>query len=262
MSTIKSLKSEFLKLKYPPILWLIGFILLSTLAIVFSAYIIDINKTVLLGVNPWIKLNASIRAIFSTFIGIPFVVLFISAALNIEHQNHGFKQLYTLPQRRSILIIYKLAALIFSFIAVIILMILGNILIGYILSWLYPETEFLYYDLPIISFLKNYWYVLISYLGIIGIQFFLSVRFRGFLVPASIGILAFVFGIILSSLDNALSKYFPYCYPSISRNNGVFSNDKLNIDQDALINQIELSSIIIFITFLCLSIYSEKTKNV
>jgi len=262
LSTIKSLQSELIKLKYPPILWLVAFVLLSIFAIVFSAYIIDINKTVLLGVSPWIKLNASIRSIYSIFIGIPFVVLFISAALNIEHQNHGFKQLYSLPKKRSVLIIYKLVTLVFSFIIVSFLLVLGNVLIGYLLNWIYPESEFSYYNLPILSLMKSYFYVLISFLGIIGIQFFLSLRFKGFLVSASIGILAYVFGIILSSLNNTFSIYFPYCHPTIARNNGVFNTEMLNINQDVFLNQVEVTSIIVFILFVCLGIFSEKARNI
>lgn len=262
LSTIASLKSELLKLKYPPILWLSVFILISIFAIVFSAYVIDINKTVRLGVSPWLKLDASIRAIYSIFIGIPFVVLFISAALNIEHQNSGFKQLYALPKSRAVLILYKLVALIVSVIVVTSFLILGNILMGYILNWLYPETEFSYYKLPIGSLLKSYFYVLISFLGVIGIQFYLSLKFKGFLIPASIGILAYVFGIILSSVNNTLAIYFPYCHPTIARSSGVFDTGDLKINQDIFLNQVEVMSIIVFILFVGLTLYNERTRNI
>lgn len=259
---MKTVQAELLKLKYPPILWLVGFVLFSIFVIVVSAYIIDIHNTVSLGINPWIRLNASIRAMFSIFIGVPFIVLFISAALNIEHQNHGFKQLYALPIRRESLILIKLVGLILCLLGVVLLLILGNITIGYVLNFLYPETEFSYFDLPILSMVKSYTYVMISLLGIIGIQFYLSLRFRGFLVPASIGILAYVFGIILSSINNKSSIYFPYCHPTIARKSGVFNTESLNIDQLVILNKVEIYSIIAFVVFLGLSLYSERVRNV
>lgn len=262
MTTIKTIHSELIKLKYPPILWLGAFFLISILTLVFSGYYIDVNQTVQLGVNPWNRLNVSTRAIFTIFMGIPFIVLLISAALNIEHQNHGFKQLYALPKSRGALLLSKLTALLLSFLFVTCLLILGNILIGYILNFIYPETEFSYFELPLLSLIKSYLYVLISFLGVIGIQFFLSLRFKGFLVPASIGILAYILGVILSSINHKFSVYFPYCHSTVARKNGIFDMETLGVDQHAILNQVEIYSIIIFVICILFSVYLERKRNI
>ena len=262
MTIIKSIHSELIKLKYPPILWLIGFILFVCLVIVFSAHYIDIHKTAMLGRNPWSKIDMAQQAIFSIFIGIPFIVLFLSAAVHIEHQNHGFKQLYTLAQNREVLIIYKLAAFFLVLAAATFLLIFGNVLIGYLINMIYPETEFSYFEFSLFSMLKSYSYIIISFLGVIGIQFFLSLRFKGFLVPASIGVLAYVFGLIVSSTNNVLSLYFPYCYPIISRERGIMDTSELNIDQSMVLNEVEIYSVGIFFVFIILSLLTERRKNI
>jgi len=134
MNLTKAIQAELIKLKYPPILWLVGFILFITLVIVFSAHYIDIHKTVTLGRNPWAKLNTAAQAMFSIFIAVPFVVLFMSSVVFIEHQNKGLKQFYALPITRMRLLTYKLIAFILCLLTTIGLLIMGLILIGYLAS--------------------------------------------------------------------------------------------------------------------------------
>lgn len=262
MTLIKSIHSELIKLKYPPILWLIGFVLFVCIAILFSAHYIDVQKTAMLGRNPWIKLDLAGQAVFSIFISIPFIVLFFSAAFHIEHNNRGFKQLYTFPQHRATLLLHKLATFLMTLFVAICILIIGTIGVGYFINAIYPETEFIYFEIPFFSMVKSYAYILISLLGVIGIQFFLSLRFKGFLVPASIGILGYVFGLIVSSVNNVSSLYFPYCYPIVSREKGMMDTSELNIDQSAILNNVELYSIAIFIIFVMLSLFSEHRRNI
>ncbi len=262
MSTIKSIQSELLKLKYPPILWLAGFIILMMLIIVFSAHYLDIHNTAKLGLNPWTRLYKAGQAIFAIFLSVPFIVLLISAALSVEHQNHGFKQLYALPKRRELLLSYKLIALLCVLVTTTIFLALGSIVVGYLLNSILPELEFTYYKLPFLVILKSYAYIMVSLLGVIGIQYFLSLRFKGFLVPASIGVLAYVVGLILTTTPTKLSLYFPYSYPIISRNQQMFDTTFLEIDQLAFLNSVELSSIAVFIFFVLLSLYTERRRNI
>jgi len=243
-------------------MWLIGSVIMATLAVIFSAHYIDINNTITLGRNPWIKIGKAGVSIYSIFMSIPFLVLFISAALHIEHQNNGFKQLYSLPKNRGILIFYKMAALLICVILSLILLMIGLIVVGYILNFIYPETGFTYHRLPFLSMIKSFCYVLISMLGIVGIQFFLSLRFKGFLVPASIGVLAFIFALLLGSMNNPMSQYFPYCYPIIAKEHGAFDTSELGIAQDVLLNSVEISSISVFIVFMLLSYFLERKRNI
>lgn len=262
MHLVKAIRSELIKLKYPPLLWLIGFVTITTLAIVFSAHYIDIHNSVRLGVNPWIRVSATGLALFSMFVGTPFVILLISALLFIEHQNLGFKQLYTLPKRREVLISYKLIAIFLTLIFTLLLLAIGLIAIGYLLYVIYPETEFTYYKLPLLAMLKGSGGYIISTLGIIGVQYFLAIRFKGFLVPASFGILAYIIGFILASIGNTLAFFSPYSYTMIATDNDQFGLSSYEIKQFGIFNEVQLYSLIFFFTFILMSFYLERNRNI
>ena len=262
MTLYNSIRAEILKLRYPPIVWLTGFIICIVLAIVFTGYYIDVNRAILLGRNPWNRLNGSIEAVFSLFIAVPFVVFLISSAVHIENQNHGFKQLYALPQSRTALLLNKLMSLLLFVLFSVLILLFGQILIGYTLNVIYPESEFVYFEFPLQKMLLAYFQIVISLLGIIGIQFFLSFRFRGFLLPASIGIIGYIIGSILSSLNTPISFFFPFCYPGIARNREMFDSSTLNIDQVSILNKIEGYSILVFVLFIGLTIFFEKRKRI
>lgn len=186
----------------------------------------------------------------------------MSAALSVEHQNNGFKQLYALPKRRELLLIYKLIALLSVIVTTTLALAIGSIAVGYLLDAILPELEFTFYDLPFLVMLKSYAYIIVSLLGVIGIQYFLSIRFKGFLVPASIGILAYVVGFMLPTTSTKLSLYFPFSYPIVSKNRKMIDTSALDIDQLSFLNSVELSSIGIFVFFVGLSLYTERRRNV
>ena len=262
MKLSRSIQSEFIKLKYPPILWLTGFALVATLLIIFTAHSIDIHNAIRLGINPWLRINNTGQAIFAMFIGTPFIILFISALLFIEHQNWGFKQFYTLPRKRQGLVLYKLLAIFLWLILVLIVLIIGLVIVGVVLNILYPEIGFNYHKVPLMSMFRSSTEYIISVLGILGIQFFLSIRFKGFLVSASFGILAYVIGFILSSVNNSLALCFPYCYTMIAKENSPFEISSIELKQYGFLNEVQLYSIIVFLVFVALSLYTERNRNI
>lgn len=264
MRITKAIQSEVIKLKYPPILWLMGFVIAVTLAVVFVAHYLGIHTAIRLGVNPWFRLSATGQAIFFMFVGTPFLILLISAILYIEHQNWGFKQLYTLPSKRGQLVSYKIVAIFLCLLLVLFILIIGLIVVGYSLNMIYPETGFVYYKLPLLEMLSACGGYIVSVLGIIGIQFFLSTRFKGFLVPASIGLLAYIVGFILATVNGSikLPLYYPYCYPIIANENKDFGLSTFEIRGFGVLNEIQLYSIIIFFAFVLLSFYSERRRGV
>lgn len=255
------MKSELLKLKYPPLIWLSSIVVLLILVIVFSAHYLDVHNAVSLGRSPWERIYKSGFAIYRIFISVPFVVLFVSTVFYLERQNNGFKQLYALPYSRPKLLLMKLSAILMSMLLIIVVVALGLILCGYSLNFIYPEYEFDYFRIPYITILRSTGSTFIALLGVIGSQYFLSLRFKGFLLPASIGILSYVVSLIFSSVSSTISLYFPYCFPTISRENGILKNTALHIDQNTILNQVELSSIIFFIIAVTVGIMLERRRN-
>ena len=258
MKTIRAIQAEFIKLKYLPLFWLVGFVSFAILAILFSSHFADVNRTVLLGKSPWSRMTNACVAIYACFMASPFVILFISAAVHVEHQAHGWKQLFSLPQKRESLILAKVSSILLILLGCFLLLIPGLVACGYLLDSFFPELEFKYWTPPIFGMFQSFLLVFIELLGIIGIQLFLSIQFKGFLIPSSFGIIAFVMGIILGSLNNPMAHYFPYSYPIVARDRNLFMTDKIGIVDYGFLNSIELYSMLVFVVFVAASLFWSK----
>lgn len=262
MQLVRNIKAELVKLKYPPIIWLIGFVLIAVIAIVFAAHFIDVNRTAALGQNPWDKYRVAVTAIFSVFIAVPFIVLLISAGVFLDHQYAIWKFQYTVPMKRGAIFFSKLFAILALILMTFAGLVLGVILCAYFLDLLLPELEFRYYPMVLINLLEKLGHTFVALLGIIGIQYFLSLRFKGFLVPASFGVVAFVVGLILGTINNPISAYFPYSYPTIVQNHNMFNTDQVGIVDYGFFNSIELHSILYFVFFVFLAKILEDRRQV
>lgn len=261
MTFLRYISAEFIKLRYLPIMWLSAVVVFAVMLIVFSAHFIDVNS-IRFDVDPWRRTLVACRGIFSVFMAIPFIVLLVSAALYVEHQSNAWKYQYTVPIDRMVIVISKLVTILLWVIATIFLLTLGLIMVGYILDAFLPEYEFAYYKIPYWIFVERLSHNFISLLGVIGIQYFLSYRFRGFLLPASIGIVAFLCGLILGTTNNTAALFYPYSYPIIVDDMGMFKLDKVGIVEYGVLNNVELYSIIVFLLFVVMTGVIEQRRNI
>lgn len=255
-------QAEFIKLRYAPLLWLSGLIVVVVLGVITIAHYLDVNSVAVFDVNPWGRISTAAYGIFSVFLGIPFVTLFISAAMYVEHTSRSWKTQYAIPVPRYQIILSKMLSYIVWFAVILAVLLFGMAGCGLFLSALFPEMEFAYYAFPITSFLGTFVRTLIALLGVIGIQYFLGFRFKGFLVPASIGIVAFIIGLILTTTNNPMALYFPYSYPMISQDMEMFKLDKINIVDLGWLSNVEFISIGVFVFFVTATIFLETRKNV
>ena len=262
MSFLKSIQAELIKLKFPPILWLMAFSTCSVLALVFIAHILDVNNIAVLGKNPWLKVWTAGVSIFSVFIANPFAIMLISAAVFIEHQSNTWKYLYTTPKNRSHIFYAKLSAIVLFIIGTISILSIGLLLCGYLLNFIYPEIEFGYYTPPTFKLITKFTHTIISLLGVIGIHYFLSHRFKGFLVPASFGVIAFIIGIIIGALNKPIALFYPYAYPIVGQEHNMFRTDNVGIVGYGWINNVEIFSVIWFLVFIVLANFLEVRKQV
>jgi len=243
-------------------LWLFVLIPFSVLGIVILAHVLDGANIAQLGNNPWRKLFFSGNAILSVFLIIPFSFLFISAAVYLEHQTNAWKYLYTVPSNRSILYLTKLTSFLMIILANILVIFIGLILSGYLLNVFFPEMEFNYYQVPILTELIGSLHVLLSVMGVIGFHYLLSHIFKGFLIPASIGVIGFIMGFILGTLNKSVALLVPYCYPMIYKDHSMFKIDNINIISYGPINSVELYSILWFVICISLGVFLERRKHV
>lgn len=262
MKFFKTISAELSKLKYAPIIWLCLFVLTIVTAIVFASSYLDQSNIVQLGRNPWDRHLLASLGIYGVMILTPFTVMLISTAVFIENHSRAWKYIYSTPRSRSHIFYSKLLAIVFLIVVVSLVILLLNILCAYVLDFLLPEIEFRYFEIGLTSILSAYLHVFISLLGVIGIQYFLSLRFKGFLVPMSFGIIAFIVGIIIGSMNKPLALFYPYSYPSIVRDYHMFTIDKIGISQHGWLNTVEIHSLIVFVVFVALANILELRKQV
>ena len=262
MKIIKTISAEFIKLKYAPIFSLIIFSLFVVCAIIFFATYMGVNDSVRMGQNPWNRnLNASL-AIYSIFILIPFAVMFISTAVFVENQARGWKFIYATPNVRSSIFFSKLFSLLVGIFSLAVLMMVLSIITTYIVDFILPEYEFRFYTPDVWSNFVGFVHAFISILGVIGIQYFISLRFKGFLIPMSFGVLMFIVGFIISTTDKPFALYSPYSYPGIVKDHNMFTTGKIGVTHDYWLSNVEMYSIAIFVFFVSLSLALEIKKNV
>lgn len=262
MKIIKSISAEFTKLKYAPIFSLIIFSLSVVCAIVFFASYMGVNDSVKMGQNPWPRnLNASL-AIFSIFILIPFAVMFISTGVFVENQARGWKFIYATPNVRASIFFSKLISFLLVIFLLGVIVMIFTFVTTYIVDLLLPEYEFRFYNPAIKSIFGGFTHAYISILGVIGIQFFLSLRFKGFLIPMSFGVLMFIVGFIVSTTDKPLALYSPYSYPGIVKDHNMFTIGKVGVTHDYWLSNVEMFSLVVFLFFIGLALILELRKNV
>jgi len=262
MNVLKGYHAELIKLKYLPIFWLAFTVVFCTTGIIFAAHYFDSESVAKLGQSPWDKLWNAGAGIFGTFMIVPFVVMMVSAAVYVEHQSNTWKYQYTTPVSRSAVFYQKLMAL-FSLVVFLIVVVLVCLFgVAFILNIIFPEFEFAYYPPDCGSYVSNMLHLLVAILGIIGIQYFMSMRFKGFLIPASVGVIAFVIAFIVSTTNKPYALFYPYSYPMIASDNGMFKTDKIGVESLGIINNVELYSIICFVFFIGLSNILELRKRI
>ena len=262
MFHFNTLRAEFIKLKYPPIFWLTSVVLFVMMVILFASHYLDVNAVAKLGDNPWRKMIVATNGIFFIFMAIPFVVLLVGAAIYVEHQANAWKYLYVTPKHRISIILVKLLTLLFWILITVVGLSICMILCGFLLNHFLPELEFNYFPILFSRMWTVFAHSLISLLGVFGIQFFLSLRFKGFLLPVCLGVIGFVVGIIIGSLNSPLAKFYPYSYPLVVKNVEMFRTDKIGIIEYGWINSIELSSMACFFFFVSLALFLESRRGV
>ena len=162
------------------------------------------------GVDPWEKFISEQFRNTAPFLLPILFILQTSLVAQIEHRVNGFKYIFTQPVQRWKVYLSKMITvilvLLISFISFAVLLYCSGSLVGSI----HKELMFTEHPFPwirVISFLTT---VFIANLGLLAIQFWLSLRFKNFIVPIGIGMVLLVTGLIVYRAEESL--YMPYSY--------------------------------------------------
>ncbi len=259
---INGVAAEFLKFKGTYVWWLCLLVVSFVSFIMFIGHYLDVNSLARFGSNPWSRISIAGQAIFSLFILGLFVALLTGASSSIENKASGWKLLYSYPRRRSNTFYTKLLSLILVIILLALALTASIYCCGWMLDWARPEYEFKYYSFGVGEFVSSMAHSIISVLGILGIHYFLALFFKNFIIPIGIGVVGFILGLILASMNTSRALFCPYSYPMVVKDFEMFQIDNIGVIDYGWINNVERNSIIIFVVFIVLANIMEARRNV
>ena len=249
---IKCLIAEFKKSRRTFYLWLTIISSLLIPGILFLAYVIKPEFFVPFpDTNPWTVLISSAISSISSFLFPFYIIIFISLITQIEHKNNMWKKIFVLPVRKEIYYYSKLSFIVSVIFISLIIFCLGLFLVGLVSGIFHSELGFLNTTPEFGVILESMLHLFVSVLGIIAIQFLISIRFRNFIIPIGIGLFLSITGSILVAVwENA--KYFPYSFPQLLQMN---SFGMVQMNHYGIFSTAEIVSVLYFILVSILGLF-------
>jgi hypothetical protein len=210
---ILSFRSEFYKSRKTLGFWASILLPLLICSLLFIGFYFKAEK--LTGTPPmvlWMQFAGAILGIMG-FLLLPIFTIFIAYSVNsIEHKADTWKSLFALPISRWSVYGAKFAYAVFLIFFTLSLFVLFTIGYGNLLSIVKPSLRFSDYHLEK-ELLQIYFKLFLSSLGILSIQFLLSLIWADFLKPMGIGFVCTITGVILAQNHWEYCYLFPYSHP-------------------------------------------------
>jgi hypothetical protein len=213
---VLSLQSEFYKSRKTLGFW--AAVLLPFLLLLFDAvgyYIKSEQFATSPGMMNWLRFAGIPLNVMGALL-LPMFVIFIAYSVNsIEHKADTWKTLFSLPINKwSVYSAKFIYALLLVFITLM-LFALFTIVFGNLLGLVKPELKFADYHMETIL-IQIYLKLFLSSLGILSIQFLLSLLWSDFLKPMGIGFVLFIAGVVCASAGWRYTYTIPYAHPILA----------------------------------------------
>jgi lantibiotic transport system permease protein len=213
---ILSFRSEFYKTRKTAGFWSAVILPLLLCLFIFAGFY---SKSAQMASEPglllWVQFAGAILGVMGSLL-LPMLIVFIGYSVNsMEHKADTWKTLFSLPiSKLSVYSAKYLYAmfLVFLCLALFVLFTLG---FGNLLGAIKPALKFHEYSMAG-GLVQIYFKLFLSSLGILSIQFLLSLLFRDFLKPMGIGFVATITGVILAANHWQYAYLFPYSHPMLA----------------------------------------------
>ena len=214
---VLSLKSEFYKSRKTLAFW--AAILLPFLLLLFTSVGYYANSEKLInapGMVNWFRFAGVPLGVMGTLL-LPMFVIFIAYSVNsIEHKADSWKTLFSLPISKWAVYSAKLIYASLLIALYLSLFLIFTVVLGNLLGTLKP-TQLHFADYHMESLLiQRYIKLFLSSLGILSIQFLLSLLWSNFLKPMGVGFICTIVGSILVAVNWKYVYLFPYASPSLT----------------------------------------------
>jgi hypothetical protein len=212
---ILSFRSEFYKTRKTMGFWSAVLLPLIIYILLFIGFLSHSDKFATHpGLILWLEFSVPVLFVMSFLL--PMLIVFIGYSVNsIEHKADTWKSLFSLPIPKFSIYSAKYFYALFLVVLCLALFVLFTLGFGNLLSVIKPSLKFNQYHIES-TLTLIYLKLLLSSLGILSIQFLLSLLFRDFLKPMGIGFIATIGGVILTNLDWGYTYLYPYSHPFLT----------------------------------------------
>jgi len=222
---ILSLRSEFYKSRKTLGFWCSIILPFVLCLLVFIGYLTHADKiSKVPGIFLWMSYSNITLSIMGSLL-LPIYIIIIGYSVNsIEHRADTWKTLFSLPISKWSVYAAKYLYAVFLVFNCLLLFYLFTIGSGNLLSVIKPELKFNEFHME--SYLGQiYLKLFLASLGILSIQFLLSLVWGDFLKPMGIGFIGTIAGLILVGVRWDYSFWIPYSHPLLAIQ-GLLKHDK------------------------------------
>jgi len=217
---ILSFRSEFYKTRKTMGFWSAVLLPLLLCLLIFIGFFSRADQlSNVPGLVLWGQFSGAILGVMGSLL-MPMLIVFIAYSVNsIEHKADTWKTLFSLPISKLSVYSAKYLYALFLVFLCLLLFVLFTLGFGNLLGALKPQLKFSEYSIAG-TLSQIYIKLFLSSLGILSIQFLMSLLFRDFLKPMGIGFVCTITGVILAMTAWQYAYLFPYSHPMLALNAG------------------------------------------
>lgn len=225
-SLIISLQSEFYKSRKTLAFWAAILLPVVICGLIAFGFFTESEKILKYNYPPqvlWFRLSSRSLGMMGMLI-MPFYVIFMAFSVNnIEHKNDTWKTLFAQPLNKFSIYAAKYLYGVLLIAICLALFALLTYLSGPILQLLIKEYTFNEFS-PVEMLTSFYTKLFLSSLGILSIQFIMSLIWGDFLKPMGIGFIGTIMGMITANAGWKHAYLIPYSHPVLAINNKTIKN--------------------------------------
>jgi hypothetical protein len=216
MSILISTQAELLKTKRTASFWfsVVGAAFIPTILLI--ALVTDDHAVKNLAADPWGKFFGMGWQILSVFLLPLYIILVTTLITQIEFRNNTWKQVFSSPQTLGNIYFSKFLTIHLIIIFCFVLFNLLMFLVALLSTLFNPQFTFLERPVDWQLLVKLNGRIYLSILGISAIQYWLSLRFKNFIVPVGIGLALLISSTVALNLHWKHIAKHPYASPGMT----------------------------------------------